>query len=462
MHDALDDARRLLLAAKGKIHEDVDAYRIFSEDDGPMSYDEIAARFKRCGWKGMAARNTVEKIILKLVERAEKEVQRECEKLESLISVRCNYPGGVHWLADRMGEQIRKAIHASELELLFSDPDRVADAMGQVFLRLMEKNITGDWERPLDEESAEMLGFTTFVKYVCGGMTYEQFISDQPNVRMDLGRLDCLGFFLEGVDAWEASDYKARGKDLGILMRFIRGQSGVPDSVRDNLELFLKELRKTPPEREAVASSARAAKEELGKFCERMHLAHLVKVQDWWTMALHIQSILSMAMAGSFELPQSKELQAVLDLIRQTEELVGDPNLEPAGVRTALKKLHSKLTQASSRLEAHPSLQVIAAEMCKVAANLEESVRAERPKPMHLGSALENLIISLKPSKEARKCRPYELFLFAAQNRHCREELVRKRSDLAPGVVTGPAFWGSQPILMSRPSSSDSGAGTDL
>jgi hypothetical protein len=448
MHDALDDARRLLLAAEGLIDDNVDAYRIFSEKDDLMSYDDIAERFKLCGWKNMTARNTVEKIILELVERADKEVHREWEKHDSLISVRCNYPGGVYWLAERMAEQIRKAIHASELVLLFSDPDRVADVMGQVFLLLMEKDITGDWQRPLDEEPADMLGFASFIKYVCGGMTYEQFIPDKPNVRMDLGRLDCLVFFLEGADAWEVSYYKAKAQELGVLLRFIRGQSGVPDSVRERLEFFLKELRKTPPEREVVKSVAKDAKVELGKFCERMHLAHLAKVPDWWALALHIRPIL--AMAETCEIPHSKDLQVVLDFIRRTEESVQNPNLDPAGVRTALEKLHKKLTQTSSRLKTQPNMRVIAEEMDKIAGNVEKGLRTQRLKPMHLGSALEDLIHSLQPSKAKRKCRPYELFLFAAQNRLFRDELVRPRSHLAPGVVTGPAFRGPLSILMSH------------
>lgn len=250
------------------------------------------------------------------------------------------------------------------------------------------------------------------------------------------------------MDVWEVSDYKAKAKELGVLMRFIRGQSGVPDSVREHLEFFLKGLRKTPPEREAVKSIAKVVNVELGKFCERIYLAHLTKVSDWWAMALHIRSILSMA--GNLELPQSKELQAVLDFILQTEELVGNPNLDPAGVRTALEKLHKKLTQASSRFKTQPNMLVIAEEMDKIAGNLERGLQTQRLKPMHLGSALEDLILSLKPSKAARKCRPYELFLFAAQNSLCREELVRKRSELAPAVVTGPQHRGSLSILMSH------------
>ena len=65
---------------------------------------------------------------------------------------------------------------------------------------LLRSHITGDWERHLDEEFASVVGFSSFIRYVCGGMTYEQFIPKGTNVRMDAERLACLEFFLESVD----------------------------------------------------------------------------------------------------------------------------------------------------------------------------------------------------------------------------------------------------------------------
>jgi hypothetical protein len=49
--------------------------------------------------------------------------------------------------------------------------------------------------------------------------------------------------------------------------------------------------------------------------------------------------------------------------------------------------------------------------------------------------------MDLKPLKGARrKCRPDELFLSAARNKLCREDLIRKRSSWVCGVVTQHEF----------------------
>ena len=55
--------------------------------------------------------------------------------------------------------------------------------------------------------------------------------------------------------------------------------------------------------------------------------------------------------------------------------------------------------------------------MDKVAEGLERGLRMERVAPMDLEIVLEKLLSDLKPHQGAKKCRPYELFLFAAQNR---------------------------------------------
>lgn len=69
-------------------------------------------------------------------------------------------------------------------------------------------------------------------------------------------------------------------------------------------------------------------------------------------------------------------------------------------------------------------------------------------------------ILSEKPgSTSANVLLWYELFLFAAQNRLCREELIRRRSSLVPGVVTGPPHGSSLSILMSHKAAENSMGG---
>jgi hypothetical protein len=444
LHDSLDDAKRLLLAAKGVLDEDVHAYRLFSEDDDLMSFEGIAKRFTRVKWHKATSRNTVELIIETLVSAAELEVQKEREKYEEFVSVRLRYPGGVYSLADRAREQVRAMIGDLELEVLFSNPDKVADAMGQFFLHLMGKDITGDWERHLDEEFASVAGFTSFIEYVCGGMTYEQFIPKGPDVRMDPERLACLKFFLESVDVWQTFDYKAKAKDLGTLMRFIRGPGKAPASLAGHLESFLKELRKMPAKEESVKQVAKAAHDELKKFCDRIYLAKVVGVQDWHSLTLMLE-IFSKDTSESYPIEKIKVLH---NLLQQTKVSVQNLNFEPTEIRAKLNEISDNLAEASNLLKAAEA-SVLAEEMDKVAKGLDRGLRMEANLPMDLERALEKLLIDLRPLKGARrKCRPYELFLFAAQKRLCREDLIRKRSSLVTGVVTGPPYSGSLSILL--------------
>lgn len=452
LHDALDDARRFLLAAKGMIDEDVHAYRLFAPDDGLMSYEEIAQRFSLRQWSLMTSRNQVEKIILGLVVSAEKEVQKEREKYEALVSVRHRYAGGVHGLVDRVKERIRAMVGDFELEVLFSNPDHVADAMGQFFLRLMGSDITGDWERDLSEEFATVAGFNSFIEYVCGGMTYEQFIpKDQKGsrIRMDNERLACLEFFLESVDAWVASDYKAKAKDLDTLMGFIRDRNEVPDSVVGNLENCLNELRKTPPNSKSVTHLAKSAREGLWKFCDRMYLFRVIKAQGWGNLMAELGSG-SGSLCPSEHLPAEK-IEELRNLLEQTAESFQNLEFDPAEMRTKLNEicehfLDRSLQKAGNVTSSHFS-GTIAKEMSRVAEGLKRGLQTERILQSDPELALDCLISELKPHKGARRCRPYELFLFAAQNKLYRQELIRKRSSLVPGVVTGPTRAPSLPIL---------------
>ena len=452
LHESLDDARRFLLAAKGAIDEEVHAYRLFSEDEEPMSYDKIAQHFEHCGWKLMTSRNKVESVILDLVASAEKEIQKEREKYLELVAVRHRYAGGVYGLVDQMRERIRAMIDHFALEVLFSDPDKIADVMGQVFLRLMGEDISDGWEQHLDEEFATGAGFHSFMKYVCDGLTYEQFIGTGKNVMMDPERLACLNHFLERADAWAASEYRAKARDLDTLMRLVRGRNEVPDSMVSNLEHCLAELRKTPPREETVKQLAKSAREGLTKFCERNYLVRVVKAQECGKLIFELGSR-SGVLSPSEQFPEEK-IEHLRKLLQHAVESVQNPDLEPMEIRATLNELRGKLADPSllkaANVDATRFSGSIATEMSRVAEGLERGLQKERVSLSDAEQSLEKLLSDLKPHKGTRKCRPYELFLFAAQNKLWREKLIRKRSLLVPGVVTGPPHSGSLSILMSH------------
>ena len=81
---------------------------------------------------------------------------------------------------------------------------------------------------------------------------------------------------------------------------------------------------------------------------------------------------------------------------------------------------------------------MIADEMKRVADGLEKGLRMKPPAKRHLKEGLNKLLSNLRPYSGERKCRPYELFLFAAQKRLRQEMLVRKRSLQASNFIPNP------------------------
>ncbi len=424
--------------------------------DALQSYDEIAKRFKRCEWDLVTSRYKVEKIILDLLVHAEQEVQKERGRYEALVSVRLSSPSGVYSLVDRMRESIREVIGDLELEVLFSNPDQIADVMGQVFYHLMGNDITGDWERHLEEEFFNAVGFDSFISYVCGGMTYEQFNPDGVDARIDADRLACLNFFLQDIEAWAASDFKARAADLNLLMRMVRGPGKLPASIVRQLETLLKELRKPQANEKSVKLVGRAAHDELEKYCQRTYLVRVVQVQGWSQLISELGA-LSEVKNGD-QLPLGK-IQNLHNRLKNIEESVQNLNFVPMEIRADLNALREEFEQTSISLretKLRPIVQSIGEQMDKIVESLKRALQSgpfaeqDAANESKLKTALDDLLRDLKPPKGVRKCRPYELFLFAAQKGLLRDDLVRKRSSLVSGVITGPRHLNSPSIIISH------------
>jgi hypothetical protein len=276
-------------------------------------------------------------------------------------------------------------------------------------------------------------------------MTYEQFIPNDKNAKLTPERLGCLLFFLNSVDAWSASDLKARAKDLDLLMKFVRGK--VPPLIVDRLENCLKMLRKPAAKMKSVNEALTTAREELKKFCERDYLARIVRVQKW-NLLIDQLGMLSRDPSPSERFP-AEDIKNLCNLMKQVEESTVNPSFEPAVIRAQLHEIHVKLSEHSALVQRIEE-QIIAEQMDKVAEGLERGLRMEYQMPMDYELALEKLLSDLKEHTGTRRCRPYELFLFAAQNGHCRKDLVRKRTSLVKGLVPGPPYSGSLSILMSH------------
>jgi len=505
--DALKRAEMLLLSASGKSDEDIHAYQLFTEQDGLMSFEEIAERFKEFEWGGMHSGNTVKPYIEELVTSAEFEVQKEREKFERLLTVRHRHPGGLYSVVDRVRRYIRNMIGRTGLRDLFDDPYQAADVMGQLFFRLMENKIPGDWERTLDEEHATALGFESFIEFVCGGLTYERFIGDPPNVWMNLERLGCFVFCLETLSAEYPARPQIAEEELRSLMRLVRGRADVPREAMSDLDACLVELGKPDPDAARVKELASSACRSLHLMRDRWYLRQLASVSGFSRLIREVRGRSKERKQG-YKISVAKT-QEILELLRPAEnadngtegfmdadrlrkklddarrildvrDLNAASKLPVAKIRHILKllrraekagrasgesidvgQLRQLLDEVLKGLGA-PDLitaaQVpgrfcdgtIADEMKQVATGLKKGLQMKPPSKRHARQSLNDLLRDLKPYSGERKCRPYELFLFAAQKRLRDDKLVRKRSDLETGFIPNPPDRSSLSILESH------------
>ena len=493
--DALKRAEMLLLAASGKSNEEIHAYQLFTEKDGLMSFEEIAGRFSEYEWDGMKARNTVEPVIEELVIAAELEIQKERERREKLVAVRSRYAGGVYHLADRARRHIRNMINRTGLRDLFENPKQAADVMGQCFFRLMEKNITGDWEKHLEEEYANEAGFESFIQYVCGGLSYEQFISEPPQVWMDLDRLGSIIFFLESLETTKPDRSQVVAQELGSLIRLFYGSSAISPDTMSDLEACLAELKKQVPDTAQIKNLANSACISLRSLRDQWYLIRLCRVLEFSRLMREVCGR-SRERRRGYKISVAKARQ-ISNLLRPTEEMADstEPFMDAGRLRKALddarKSLNVRDLNAASKLPVvkirkilkclrwaqkagraegesmtaeqlrhlldgireglkDPELLAaaevptrnsggtIADEMKRVADELDKGLRMKPPAKRHLKEALTKLLADLRPYSGERKCRPYELFLFASQKRLRPEKLVRRGLPLAPNFIPNP------------------------
>ncbi len=432
--DALKRAEMLLLAASGKSDEDIHAYQLFTESDGLMSFEEVAARFKEVGWKKMVSGNTVTPVIEKLVIKAEFEVQKERERNDKLISVRRRYPGGLYSVVDRVRRHIRNMIRRTDLRDLFDHPEQVADAMGNNFLRLMENKILCDWERDLSEEFATAMAFESFIEYVCGGLNYESFIKDPPIIWMDLERLGSLIFFLECLGEKGTSQPQITEEKLRSLMRLILGRSDVPTEAISDINACLGELKKANWSAERFKELASGAGLMLRKMWEHWYLIRLGSAQGLSDLIGELKD--SKSALNSADRFSTTKVAQILELLVRANELgkAEGASMEAGEIRQLLDDLKQRLEDsdliAAAKVQAQRFEGTIADEMKKVAGGFAKGLQMKPPAKRHAQRALDDLLLELKPYSGERKCRPYELFLFAAQKHLLEDKLVRKRNAL--------------------------------
>ena len=447
--DALKRAEALLLMAGGRSEDDIHAYQLFTETDGPMSFAEIAGRFSDFGWGGMKSQNTVRPVIENLIRGADLKVRKELDRMESLAGIRSMYPGGVLYLVDRVRRHIRTMITRTGLRDLFDDPKPVADAMGQFFFRLMRREIPGDRTRGLPEEYATHDSYASFIGHVCDGLSCGKFVGEPEITPLDSDSLGLLVHFLEsclGDQGSQNSEQAAQSlmkakPDLDKLMRMIDGRNGIPQDAVENLANCLEEMQKAQPYSVRVVKFARQAAESLRATWEHWRLVQLTAVLGLDTLTLDLNRMLDTL--GSEHVNVREKVGQLSELIDQVRKF-GETCSRSADVGQMLgvfEPILEALRDGSVLLAStFPFDRKLKNRLDRVIKRLAEGLNPKLPGKRHIRAAMTKLFMEALPYDGERKCRPYEIFLFAAQNQLQSDKLVRRRSKLAAGMIPNPPY----------------------
>jgi hypothetical protein len=267
---------------------------------------------------------------------------------------------------------------------------------------------------------------------------------------MDLERLACLVFFLEGLGAEGPVGYQNAKLDLESLMRLVRGRNDVPSEAITDLDACVKELNESYPSAEGIRERACCACLPLRTMWERWYLMRLAAVQKLSKLIAELGDSKSGLLRTDLSI--ADKVERLLKLLQWADDL-GNPKekfMEAEEIRQVLAELERNLGDpaflAVANVPACRFTGTIADEAGRVADRLGKGLRMNPPAKQHLQEALDQLLCHLRPYKGTRKCRPFELFLFAAQNRLKQDKLVRR----LPGFIPNPPHPISLSILQSH------------
>jgi len=305
---------------------------------------------------------------------------------------------------------------------------------------LTERRIPEDWETSYQEEVLNLAGCDTFIDYVCDGLSYEQFVGEPAEIWMDLGRLDCVIFFLESLGLKTKKSLAWKAKDLEVICRLLLLSRWGTKEISSKMEACLKALNLKDPDVESVKKLALEAIEPLQLLWDRRYLSELVNCQELAKLDREIRGPKSFT--GETESQYPGEYEGLLAQIKKVQKMQEDEKLKLVGneqFRQELEVLCSHLEDEGVLAKLGTWVRsfdgLISDKMKQVASGLRKGMNVKPSLKKHRLESLRRMMSELRPYDGNRAFRPYELFLLASQNGYLKDDLIRNRSSLASGEM---------------------------
>jgi hypothetical protein len=444
--DALKRAEFMLKSAAGESDEVVHAYQLFSEGAEPLSFEDVAKRFKEVGWtKRGLGRNTLEDLIRELIVAANEGIQSKLEGYLSDAGRNTGYPVSFENIQCRIQRHIHKMINWTGLRDLVPDSWEIGEKMSEHFLHLITSSL-----RPHDVGSAmekyeSIHGYSTFLKYVCNGLSFEKFMAkSNDQVVLNSDRMGTLIFFFEELASMERISTD-EPKHIEILIRLIGKGGDIPQDLICSIEECRGQLQMESPDIKEIKNLAKGISSRIRGIHEKQYLEKLddcqplaelkQTLQKWssWQELFGFDNYLARA-ATLIELLGSGKPGEAAEASRARLGHISEQCIELRKIIFDTEGLSNLMKQPADLLE-------------RVSRNLNRGLNPPQLKIMDRREMLERLIEDLSPYSGPRLVRPFEIFLFAAQRGLLRDRLTDRLSDPNSGFIPYPKRQSHLPIL---------------
>lgn len=410
---ALANAEKLLFDASEHPNDQIHAYQLFEEDSEPLSYQDISVRFKNARWANLGSRNSVETLCKKILKKAHAEINNEDERIRNIYDFRMDFEGGIDEVLRRVEEHFEKLSSELGLDRIVRHPEQLNRHVIMFVSKLLRRHIS-DYDSSKIEIEDLGAPHQTFIKYVCGGMSYEQLTNNQKHAAMTFDRLSQLTHYL-GFLSRLGNISIGHKEDLDTLIQLVNSENNIPKNIL------------------SASKKIGESGESLNKCHEYFRKRLLDDLKKKMSRNRNLGEMARELNQVSSAITDEKVIQVINILDRLTKNR-GSEHYEIDDKEYSITDLNFLLVNIDIeglRDKLPPHIFSEFDELCTSTTSMIDSLYMPDGSP-NSRPRIDHLISDLLPGKKHKKVRAFELFLYASQRRNAftNENLVQLRNSI--------------------------------
>jgi hypothetical protein len=427
--DAVHRAKSLLDLAAGRSEEQVYAYQLFNEQEKPMTFEEVSERFGEANWRGFSP-NVVKDWVKNLVRETSNKIDAEINRHNFLIAESVGYPFDQDLVEADLRDAFSLVLSDTQFSSLLEDKRDTVQELVRKFFEHVDHNRSDLGGRHSIDTMETLQKYRAFLPAVLDGLSPAKFLGEPEHaLTTSFHDTDCVLFLLNGIGNSTLSVSKEDAREYGgLLGRFSTLDSVSPETSR-NLKICAS----------ALIVGGYEAKEKRKLFLDAA--ASLTPLRDyrWFNMFWRFMRWDEIRVFSEQSVPNpatntfAKDLRKLTSLLKKADRLQKrmDVHADKAtyvGLFNSIKLLCDSLHKALPAANI-PGGQKVIKKLEHIAQASARAVKSQQP-DRNRRKHLERLVDALTPHSGTFRFRPYELFLFAAEENLMVDKLTTRRNKL--------------------------------